>query len=190
MLDKSVQYVPIVMRRDRGAALPDYALPEGFRFVYYASGDEKEWARIETSVLEFKSEMDALLYFQREFMSRLSELPFRCLFIETEGGEKVATASAWWTYTGIRRDPIVHWVAVKPEYQGRGLGKAVTAQVIRRMLEIEGDRAFYLGTQTWSHKAVGIYKQCGFYITDEPGALGKENTRSAEAIEVLNSINL
>jgi len=66
MLDKSIPYVPILMRRDPGTPPPDFALPPGFRFAYYAPGDEKEWARIETSVLEFEFEMDALLYFQAD----------------------------------------------------------------------------------------------------------------------------
>ena len=191
MLDKSVPYVDICMRREPGTPNPAGALPPGYRFAYYAPGDEKSWARIETSVLEFDSEMDALLYFQRDFLPYGPELPLRMLFVETDTGgepEKVATASAWWAYTGPRRDPTVHWVAVKPAHQGLGVGKALIARVIDRMIEIEGDRAFYLHTQTWSHKAVKLYQRAGFYITDEPNVQGCANNRTAEAAAVLKAI--
>jgi len=190
MLDKSVPYAPITMRRDPGTPPPDFALPPGYRFAFYAPGDEKAWARIETSVLEFECEMDALLYFQGDFMIYKPELPLRCLFAETDAGEKIATASAWWGYTGARRDPMMHWVAVKPEHQGSGVGKAVIAQIIRRMLEIEGDRVFYLHTQTWSHRAVRLYIKSGFYITDEPDIQGNRNDRGAEARAILKRFNL
>jgi len=190
MLDKSVSYVSILMRRDQGTPAPDFSLPEGYKFVYYAPGDEKDWARIETSVLEFECEMDALLYFQRDFMPWGTEVPLRCMFVETDAGEKIATASAWWGYTGVRRDPMLHWVAVKPAHQGRGIGKAIIARVIRRMLEIEGDRVFYLHTQTWSHTAVRLYLQSGFYITDEANVQGHINDRRDDAVAILNKLGI
>ncbi|WP_211295748.1 GNAT family N-acetyltransferase [Planifilum fimeticola] len=59
--------------------------------------------------------------------------------MEKEGdGEKVATFTAWWGYTGKRHHPFVRWVAVKEPHQGMGLGKAIIAEGVRRMVEIEG----------------------------------------------------
>ena len=191
MLDKSVPYVDICMRRDPGTPNPVCALPPGYRFSYYAPGDEKEWARIETSVLEFDGEMDALLYFQNAFLPYGPELPLRMFFVETDDGEKqekIATATAWWAYTGPRRDPMVHWVAVKPAHQGLGIGKALIARVVDRMIEIEGDRVFYLHTQTWSHRAVRLYQRAGFCITDEKNIQGCANTRTAEAAAILKAL--
>ena len=82
MLDKSVPYVDILMRRAASEKPPSVPLPEGYRFTFFKAGDEADWARIETSVLEFDCEMDALLYFQREYLPCLAELGRRCLFIE------------------------------------------------------------------------------------------------------------
>jgi len=175
------------MRRDAGKATPEYSLPEGYRFALYKPGDENDWARIETSVLEFSCETDALQYFQKEFLSYGDEAQRRCLFIETDTGEKIATASAWWAYTGQRREPIVHWVAVSPNFQGKGLGKAITARVIQLLMEIEGDRNYYLSTQTWSHKAVLIYEWAGFEIADEENIIGHANDRFAEAVAVMDA---
>ena len=186
MLDKSIPYVPLCMRRDPQNPLPTHPLPEGFRFVFYDAGAECDWARIETSVLEFDSEMDALLYFQKEFLVYESEAKRRCLFVETKDREKIATASAWWAYTGTRRDPIMHWVAVKPSFQGMGIGKALISKALDHMVEIEGDRAFYLSTQTWSHKAVFLYEWAGFKITDEKGIIGRPNDKYEEAMTIIN----
>jgi len=190
MLDKSVEYMSVVMRRNAGTPIPEYDLPEGFKFAFYKSGDEKFWAKIETSVREFSDELDALLYFQKEFLQIPSEAELRCLFIETKDGEKIATASAWQSYTGIRRDPILHWVAVNPKYQGLGLGKALVSKVMRLMRDIEGDRDFYLSTQTWSHVAVRLYMKCGFYITGEKNLIGNENKDYPKNIELLKNIGV
>jgi hypothetical protein len=63
MLDKSVPYYDVLMKREKGATLPLVALAEGFRFVFYKAGDENEWAEIEASVGEFSRAVDALVYF-------------------------------------------------------------------------------------------------------------------------------
>ena len=64
---------------------------------------------------------------------------------------------------------------MKPEYQGLGLGKAIVFEGMRRLIEIEGDRDVYLHTQTWSYKAINIYREAGFKITKEKGLGGYEN---------------
>jgi len=104
MLDKSVEYVDVLMHRKRGTPLPIFGLPEGFAFSAFKAGDEKAWAKIETSVLEFPDEIDALIYFQKEFLPLVSELERRCLFIETKEGEKIATSTVRRSYTGMRRN--------------------------------------------------------------------------------------
>lgn len=188
MIDRSVPYVDILMHRKKGTPLPNFPLPPGFAFTFYHPGDEAAWAEIETAVLEFESEADALAYIKKEYVPFTGELERRCLFAVNAAGEKIATATAWWGYTGARRDPWLHWVAVKPAYQGLGLGKAITARVIQLMNEIEGDRDYYLHTQTCSYKAVDIYKQCGFFITDEKNLLHYTNENYQKAIEILENI--
>ena len=188
MLDKSVPYADVLMHRKKGTSVPVYDLPAGYRFSAFHSGDEKAWAKIETSVLEFPDELDALIYFQREFLPFISELERRCLFIEDDKGEKIATSTAWWCYSGARRDPWLYWVAVKPQYQGLGLGKAIVSKVTQMMMEIEGDRDFYLHTQTWSHRAIKIYEKLGYAITREKNLYKYTNENYEQAIAILESI--
>ena len=188
MLDKSVPYVDVLMRRDKGFPISVYDLPDGFMFSAFNTGDEKAWAKIETSVLEFSDELDALIFFQKEYLPFISELEKRCIFIENDKNEKIATGTAWWCYTGIRRDPWLHWIAVKPQYQGLGLGKSIVSKIIHLTIEIEGDRELYLHTQTWSHKAIKIYEKYGFAITNEKNLYKYTNENFEQAISVLNGI--
>jgi GNAT superfamily N-acetyltransferase len=187
MLDKSVPYAGVLMRRAPGRP-PAAVLPEGYAFRLFRSGDERAWARIETSVAEFPDEQSALAHFERTFLPHLAELERRCLFIESPAGDLVATGTAWWAYSGARRDPWFHWLAVSPDQQGKGLGKAMAAKVVERMIQIEGDRPIYLHTQTWSHKAIGIYEALGFRITDEKNLSKYANEDYLKAIEILESI--
>jgi GNAT superfamily N-acetyltransferase len=162
MLDKSIPYFNLPMKRKTGTAIPEYVLPEGYTFVPLTVGSEIDWAEIETSVGEFDSISEALEYFQTNYLSYPGEAERRTIFIQTSDKKKVGTATSWWNYTGMRRDPALEWVAVMPEYQGTGLGKAVVFEGLRRMLLIEGDRDIFLHTQTWSYRAAGIYLQAGF----------------------------
>ncbi len=189
MLDKSIPFIDVLMHRPAGTPIPAFDLPEGYTFTYFRAGDEKDWAAIETSVLEFPSEIDALIHFQKHYLPYLPELERRCIFIETEQGEKVATATAFWNYTGVRRDPWLHWVAVKPSHQGLGLGKALVSRITQLMLEIEGDRDFYLHTQTWSHKAIRIYQRIGYRVTDAP-LYKYTNAKYHDAIALLKQLSI
>ena len=190
MLDKSIPYVDVLMHRKKGALVSPIILPDGFSFSAFQAGDEKAWAQIETSVLEFPDELDALMYFQKTYMPYISELERRCLFIENSEGEKIATSTAWWNYTGVRRDPWLHWVAVKPQYQNLGLGKAIVSKITQLMIEIEGNRDFYLHTQTWSHRAIKIYEKFGYAITKEKNLFKYANENYEKAIEILKNLHL
>jgi len=189
MVDKSVERIEVIMRRNASFSLPDTKLANGFRFSFYT--EEKDgwaWAEIQTAVGQFGSVWDAYQYFRQEFCHE-REMKRRMMFIENENGEKIATSTAWWTYTGQRRDPILHWVAVKNEYQGLGLGKAIIFEVVRLMTQIEGEREFFLNTQTVSHKAIKIYEKVGFFITDERNLIGTPNDRYTEAVALLAEID-
>ncbi len=167
MMDKSIEFYKILMCRKTGTHLVEYALPEGYSAVHFKNGDEKEWADIEYSVKEFKSKKDAMCYFQEQYLPFSEELKRRCMFIEDSAGKKIATFTVWWEYIGKRRYPWVSWVAVKPKHQSKGIGKALIYVGMRLMNDIEGDAESYLKTQTWSYKAINIYREQGFEIVKE-----------------------
>ncbi|MCM3749499.1 GNAT family N-acetyltransferase [Paenibacillus pasadenensis] len=167
MLDKSIPYFNIIMKRPSGAPLPSFTLPDGFSFCRYRSGMEAAWAEIETSVGEFDTHEDSLAYFNRTYMPYSEELERRMLFVLDEEQQPIGTITAWWNETGSRRDAAVHWFAVRPEAQGLGLGKALVAECIRIQQALEGDTAIYLHTQTWSYPAVALYLKSGFIMEEK-----------------------
>lgn len=164
MLDKNIPYHRIILKRESGTHVPDYPLPEGYRFEFFKSGDEEAWAKIETSVLEFENEEKALEYFRSKYIPLIDELKKRTLFVVNEHDEKIATITAWYDMIDGVRHPFMHWVACKPEYQGRGIGKALISRGTSLMCLLEGDVDMYIPTQTWSHRAIRIYRWAGFEL--------------------------
>ncbi len=153
--------IPVIMLIDDLTEIPVYNLPEGFQAKTYRNGDECEWARIEHSVGEFKGRDEALKHFNIEFGPFLSEFQERCLFIETDNGEKIATATAWYNEDFLgKRYGRLHWVAVIPEYQGKKLGKSLVHLTMERMKRYHD--CVYLTTQTTSQPAVSLYLDFGF----------------------------
>jgi len=189
MLDKSIPYAKLMMVRRAGTPIPVFPLPDGFKYVFFQDGDETDWARMETSVGEFDSEFAALLRFKEDFIPYKDELYRRLLFIETADGRKVATSNAWWSFVDDERRAWLHWVSVEAGYQGLGLGKAVVSRITQLLEEIEGDVDFYLSTQTWSYKAIDIYKKCGYEPTDEkrlyPGRYKRDYKKAIKILEKL-----
>lgn len=178
MLDKSVPYIPFTMiRKPDASPLPTYQLPEGYRIVFYQPGDEKDWAMIETQVAEFDSTEEALSYFQRSFAPFSNELPKRMMFIENPQGKKVATFTAW--RTDDTRKPRLHWLAVLPEEQGKGLAKSLVIRVTELLHELHPDQELYLTTQTWSYPAVKLYQKLGYEIL--------QDQNYSQIIDILNN---
>ena len=169
--------IRLAMVRKDMVDIPQYSLPAGFRIRLFEKGDEQNWARIETSVDEFKDEEAALARFENEFGAHIDEMTERCLFIEDEHGEAIATTTAWYGDLegygeGLGR---IHWVGVVPEYQGRKLSKPLLSEAMN-ILARHHSKA-YLTSQTTSYQAVNMYLNYGFepYLTsptcDEAWAL-------------------
>lgn len=200
MLDKSIPYKNIIMAIPAAAvaATVPSPLPPGYARRLFQDGDERHWARIETSVLEFETEAKAQEYFST-FYTPLDEVKRRCLFITDPSGNPVATATAWFFADRDARQAQIQWVGVQPDQQGRGLGRAIVtgALALHPTLEPGGD--VILHTQTWSHPAVALYRSLGFQMVKDKAAVmlgrspdGKTVTPLpndyAEAIAVLRTV--
>ncbi len=189
MLDKSVPYKVVIMKMpgERLARIQPQVLPKGFKYRFYVSGDEEQWCDLETSVLEFSEISKAREYFERDFLPLERELFSRMVFIVNDDGLVVATATAWWSEYEGRHQAAVHWVAVRPEYQGLGLGKALVSMALSLLAEIERGNDVYLQTQTWSHRAIRMYVHFGFCICRND-SLGKILSEYEDAMNVLASV--
>ncbi len=164
MLDKSIPYHNLLMRAEASAAaIVPPALPEGFQYRLYRAGDADAWAAIETSVGEFPDESAAQAYFARTYLPEEARAFQRVGFVAAPDGTPVATTSAWFDEKDGGYRPLVHWVAVRPEYQGLGLGRAAVSQAMALFSRLDPGLDIFLHTQTWSHKAVGLYLRMGFH---------------------------
>lgn len=154
-----MKYLKVSMRHDL-KEIPDYELPAGYKFQAFKQGDEKEWARIETAVGEFDSEARALERFTEEFHPYIKEFEKRSLFLVNEADEKIGTITSW--YGNYKNDIIgrIHWVAIRPEYQGKGLAKPMLSGAMKLLAEFH-NRA-YLTSQTTSYPAINLYLDFGF----------------------------
>jgi len=81
LLDKTVPYFNVIMKRGAGQPISAFDLPPGFSWTWFIQGNETEWASIEASVGEFASEREALEYFEREYLPFAHELERRLLFV-------------------------------------------------------------------------------------------------------------
>ena len=189
MLDKTIPYKNMIMKLDCGrnsfTDLPE--LPAGFSYRKYQEGDEKYWTETETAVLEFSSTQQASAYFQKDFLPYESELKNRMVFITNTEGIPVANAAAWWHDKKTSRQACLHWVAVRPEYQGLGLGRAVVVKALSLFSQYEPQKDIYLHTQTWSHVAVRLYMNLGFQLCRND-TLGNKLNDYESALDVLKSV--
>ncbi len=159
--DARICYYELMLEGDL-TRLPQYELPAGYRFVAYTDNDRDAWIDIERSAKEFLSYEQGLEAWNRYYATRLEELPSRMFFIETNEGEKIATATALYDIYG--RDLIsgwLHWVAVKREYQGNGLSKPLITYVLREMNKLGYVHA-KIPTQTTTWVACKVYMDLGF----------------------------
>lgn len=189
MLDKSVEYKRIIMRLDycKNHVQDTITLPEGYFFQMYEEGLEREWAKTEVQVLEFDTEEKALSYFKKDMLPYQEQLKKRMVFVINKDNVVVANACAWYINYNGRHQAQVHYVAVRPKYQGLGLGKAVFRKVLSLFSIYEPGEDIYLHTQTWSHVAIRMYLNLGFrFIKDD--SLGYHEKDYEEATQVLETI--
>lgn len=150
----------VVMTRATLERLPDAPLPTGFTLRWYVPGDEAHWLRIHEAADRLNRITPEL--FRQQFGGDAAALAQRQCYALSPGGDVVGTGSAWWNdaFEGGRWGR-VHWLAVLPEFQRRGLGKALLGAVCRRLRELGHTRA-YLTTSAARLPAIALYLKFGF----------------------------
>lgn len=176
-LDERIRYCDLRLEQEL-AGLPEPPLPAGYRFVFYRPGDRESWIAVEQSAGEFDSREKGLAAWTRYYGGHEAELPDRMLFVENAAGEKVATATAFYDVIHGDRsgDGWLHWVAVRREYQGRGISKPLILRALGRLRELGYTRAC-IPTQTTTWLAVKIYLDLGFRPTAQSAVEHREGWR-------------
>ena len=163
MQDVHQQVIPIHMIRPNLDAIPQFDLPPGITARTFRPGDESTWAHIQDTADLYNHVMVEI--HRRDYGTDETVLAQRQFFLENEEGDAIASASAWWTdeyaEAGGGRWGEVHWVAMLPAWQGRGLSRPLMTLVLNRMAELGETRA-YLNTATIRLPAVNLYLRFGF----------------------------
>lgn len=150
----------ITMLRDDLKDLPEITLPEGYILTTFRPGDEERWVALMREV--FPESDWTLEKFQEEFGSKVQFDPEGLFFI-VKDGEYVASALGWRDTPEEKVVGRVHWVGVRSDQRGKGLGKAVVLAVLH-YLKRKGFKKAILDTQTYRPIAINLYKSLGFRI--------------------------
>ncbi len=158
--DKRIKYYELLLEKDLDV-IEEYGLPKGYHFEFYKDGDRDTWIELEKSAKEFSNYDEGLNAWNKYYAGRENELYNRMVFVVNEQGEKVATATAFYDIHGKDKSGWLHWVAVKREYQGKGLSKPLITYVLNVMKAL-GYAHAKIPTQTNTWLAVKIYLDLGF----------------------------
>ena len=152
--------IPVHMIRDSLDNIPDYPFPSGYSARWYRPGDERLWVDVQSRAEKYIEITPEL--FVGQFGSNPQPLAERQCFLCDARGEAIGTATAWFDedYCGQPCGQL-HWVAIVPEAQGRGLAKPLLSIVLNRMAEL-GHTRCYLGTSTARIPAINLYCKFGF----------------------------
>lgn len=175
MLDKTLPYIEFEMKRPGQLPLPQVSrkLPAGYQLKEYQPGYETAWCAVEYAVGEFDNLEAAAAYFAKTFAPYPEELPRRMAFITDHTGAIVATCTAWW---GKKGEPLLHWLAVLPKSQGKGLATFLALEITRRLVSLNPKKDLFLHTQTWSYPAIFLYEKLGYQLL--PGTQDFEKGRA------------
>ena len=180
--DSRIKYYELLLERDLDN-IPSLPLPDGYRFVFYKDGDRDDWIAVEKSAKEFSSYEQGLEAWNKFYGDRENTLYNRMVFIENANREKVATATAYYDITG--RDSSgsawLHWVAVRRDYQGRGLAKPLISHVLGLMREFGYTHA-KIPTQTTTWVACKVYLDFGFLPLPQNAVNSREGWRIMKAL--------
>lgn len=164
-MDNSVEHIELTMFRADLENVTVVSPPPGFSLRLFRDGDRENWARIETSAGEFTNVETALAIFDRDFGDHIPEMKRRSLFLEAEGLGPIGTTSAWWGDFRGETIGMIHWVAISPDFQGRGLSSPMLSAALSLLGTFH--QSAHLHTQTTSWRAIGLYQKFGFQRIDE-----------------------
>lgn len=180
-IDHTVPYTAVVMVRENGNNIPVHILPEGYHFAPFTPADEEKWIQLQAEVTHVDSLQQGKQIFREEFLQAGEEIPCeecpgyadvvkRTVQVKDTAGNLVGAATLWMGDTFGEVWQRVHWVAVHPDHQGKGLAKCMIARMLQLYKELGCETPIYLTTQTKTYRAVRIYHQMGFapYMGEKP----------------------
>lgn len=153
---------PIRMSCADLAAAPVFPLPESFSVQNIRAGAEPTWLAVQLAAE--KQLAITADWFWNDFGRDGSAHAERILFLHDANGKAVGTAAAWLDDETKRPElGRIHWVAIAPSHQGRGLAKPLVSATLQRLREL-GHSSAYLKTDSSRPIAIRVYEAFGFHL--------------------------
>jgi GNAT superfamily N-acetyltransferase len=148
----------VVMVADQLPQTP-HRVPQPYSIRPFADGDVAVWTAIQAAADRYNEITSTL--FHAAFGVARDVHAERILIACNGAGYAVGTAAAWMGDEDQAEAGRLHWVAVDPEHQGRGLGRALVLAAITRLAHL-GHSTAYLTTSAARLNAIHLYDSCGF----------------------------
>ncbi len=158
------------MTRDN---LDDIAAPEpppGVSLRPYRAGDEAVWTQIWRDAEPFDEIKDSTFHAS---LGADETVLAKCVWfaVDDATGSNIGTVTAWSEPKSSESHPSlagwgrVHWIAVVPAWQGRGVGKMLLRHCLNALIE-QGHHETFLVTSAGRTGAVAMYEKHGFVIAE------------------------
>jgi len=158
-MDPIREYIDIRMIRENLDGIPEYDLPAGYSIRWYQPGYEEHWQKVQSLADEYTRVTPDL--FQEQFGSDIKLLSERQCFLFNSENNIIGTATAWLDNQGEKSPGRIHWLAIIPAEQGKGLARPLLTIICKRLKELGHSRT-YLTTQSVRITAINLYAKFGF----------------------------
>jgi GNAT superfamily N-acetyltransferase len=158
-MDSIREYLDVRMIRENLDDIPKYSLPADYSIRWYQPGYEKHWQVVQSLADEYTRVTPDL--FEEQFGTDTQLLSERQCFLLDSEEDIIGTATAWLDNQGEKSHGRIHWLAIVPQQQGRGLAKPLLTTICNRLKELGHSRTF-LTTQTVRIPAINLYAKFGF----------------------------
>ena len=151
-------------------------LPEGFTFRLCRRNELEVWKRV---IVHEKYVSYVTDFYEKVYAVEEDEFFRRCMFVCDATDKPIASGFIWRSYGLINT---VAWLAVLPEYEGGGIGRALISKIL-------SDTKFpvYLHTQPTSARAIKLYSDFGFKLVTNP-TVGYRKNDLEKSLEYLQAV--
>ncbi len=173
-IDHTIPHIYVLMERTIKHTYTNIELPNGFYFSSYKEGFDRQFGELLYAVEEAPSISVGTEIFHKTFLScdtttnsnqkidNYSMMEENVVFICNKDGLVVASGALWpGKHFGVEKMRL-HWITVSPDYQNKGLSKALVKKLISNFDILYPKQYLYLSSQTQSYKALSIYSDFGF----------------------------
>jgi GNAT superfamily N-acetyltransferase len=153
------EYIDVKMVRENLDDIPEYSLTAGYSIRWYQPGYEKHWLKVQLLADEYTRMTPDL--FDEQFGADIKLLTERQCFLLDSKEDIIGTATAWLDNQSEISPGRIHWLAIVPQQQGKGLAKPLLTIICKRLKDLGHSKA-YLTTQTIRMPAINLYAKFGF----------------------------